>query len=281
MTISDFLKTSQLSGSDARQILEKALNTNQTFILSHPETVLSDMQAQTVLSMAHRRKQGIALAYVTENRAFYKNDFYVNENVLIPQPDTEILVEQAVKIALKMQDKDRINILDLCTGSGCIGISVAKELAKSFKNVNLTLSDISLPAYSVFSQNAKNLLTETNIHLTLNLGNLFEGITGKFNLILTNPPYIERSLIPTLPLEVQQEPIIALDGGKDGLEIINKIISQSRDFLLDNSFILIEISYNQSTAVEQTLKNNNFQQIQIIHDLSNLPRVAQAISNAV
>lgn len=270
MTIGDALKIHD----DSLEIVMSVLNTDRSFVLLNKGKNLSSEDSEKILQLITKRKAGVPLAYVTNQRGFWRNIFYVNEDVLIPQPDTETLVEKAVEF-LSKTDSCSLSVLDLCAGSGCIGISVANELAKLGKKVNLTLSDISKGAYEVFSKNADELLDKTVTVHKVN-ADLFEGVQcQKFDCILTNPPYIDSYVIPTLSTEVQAEPMLALDGGKDGLEIVGKIARQSSGYLNENGFVLCEIGYDQGkTATEifgQYCKNT-----ELFKDLGNNDRVVKA-----
>lgn len=251
------------------------MSVDTSVFLAHPETEIPQNKLAAISKLVNERKTGKPMAYVLESRSFFHSDFFTPEGVLIPQPDTETLVEEAVKTACGLSDKSSVRILDLCAGTGCIGISVAKELSPFFNNVYLTLSDISLKAYEVFSVNCKKLITEKNIHINRICGNLFEKIEDKFNLILSNPPYIKTSLIPTLPSEVQAEPVIALDGGKNGTELIFRIITESRNHAMENACMLMEIGYDQGLEVSTMFKSNSMDNVSVIKDLGNCDRVVK------
>lgn len=209
--------------------------------------------------------QGIPMQYITNYQEFMKLPFYVNENVLIPRPDTEILVEDVLEI-VKKEKKQRI--LDLCTGSGCIGISLAFYL----ENVQVSISDISKNALEIAEKNIKENNVEEKIKIIQS--NLFENIEEKFDIIVSNPPYIETKKVQTLSKQVQKEPKLALDGGEDGLNFYKKIIEHSPNYLKKDGYLCLEIGYNQKEAVEQLLKENrNFKQIHVKQDLAGNNRV--------
>lgn len=276
MTIGEFQNKTLLSKFDSGILLESVLEVNSAYLLINADKVIPDSKLTLLQKYEAERLSGIPLAYVLQMRSFYKSVFCCPKGVLIPQPDTEVLVQEAVKTAVKFENKGQISILDLCAGTGCIGISVACELASVFNEVELTLSDISETAYQVFSKNAENILNQPNITVFKNLGNLFEGITEKFDLILTNPPYIETNVIPTLDAEVRQEPLLALDGGKDGLDLIRQIITQAKLYLRKKGYILTEIGYDQQNSVESLFMENNYTEVQTFKDLADLPRVVKA-----
>ena len=172
-----------------------------------------------------------------------KLNFIVNKNVLIPREDTEILVLEALK-------QGKTKILDLCTGSGCIAISLAKYL----NNAQVDASDISTRALSVAKKNAK--LNDVNVNFIHS--DLFESINEKYDLIISNPPYIRKSDIKNLQLEVKKEPMRALDGGESGLDFYERIINESVNFLNRKGIIMFEIGYDQAKDVSSLLKKNNF-----------------------
>ncbi len=275
MTIRDFLSECNLGKHTAEQIICSVLKVDISFLITHPETEICQDDLNLLHNIVRESENGKPLAYILENRFFFHNEFYTPQGVLIPQPDTETLVEQAIITAKNCSDKTCIDILDMCAGTGCIGISVAKELAPYFREIYLTLSDISEKAYEVFSVNTDNLITEENIHVKKVLGNLFENINGKYDLILSNPPYIKTSVIPTLDREVQAEPLLALDGGEDGLYLISKIIRESRKYAKEKACMLMEIGYDQGIQVTELFRQNSFQDVQLIRDLGLRDRVVK------
>ena len=207
-----------------------------------------------------------------------KLNFYVDENVLIPQPDTEILVEEIInkynkninECINKEDDTERkIEILDLCTGSGAIGISLAKYI----KNSKVTCTDISMKALQVAKLNAEKNLVHKNMEFILS--DLFENLQErKFDIIVSNPPYIKTEVINKLEKSVQNEPHLALDGGKDGLDFYKIISEESYKFLKLNGEIYLEIGYDQKEEVIKLLENTNkYEDIVCIKDLAGNDRV--------
>ena len=175
-----------------------------------------------------------------------KLNFYVDENVLIPRPDTEVLVEEVMKIAKKIKAK---KILDLCTGSGAIAVSLAKYL----ENTQLTALDISGKALDIAIANAKNNQVQDKI--TFVESNLFENLgQEKYDMIVSNPPYIRRKEIETLDKEVRKEPRLALDGGEDGLDFYREIIHKGYEYLKYGGYICLEIGYDQKEEVMQLIE---------------------------
>lgn len=209
--------------------------------------------------------KGKPVQYITNNQEFMKLNFYVDENVLIPQPDTEILVEKVIK---SIDIMENIEILDMCTGSGCIGIS----LAKNIKNTKVTLVDISKEAIEIAKKNA--IQNEVENKITFIQSDMFENVKGKFDIIVSNPPYIKTDIIQTLDKQVQNEPHIALDGGEDGLDFYKILINEAHKYLKKDGKIFLEIGYDQKQEVENlTKQSKHYKKIETIKDLSQNDRV--------
>lgn len=197
------------------------------------------------------------LQYITKKQEFMGNVIEVNESVLIPRQDTEILVEEALKYA-------HGNILELCTGSGAIAISIAK----SCHDVKIIATDISEMALEVAKRNSEKHKANVNFIKS----DLFQNVIGKYNLIVSNPPYIETKTIYNLEEQVKKEPIIALDGGKDGLDFYRKIAENAYNYLNMGGYLCLEIGYNQKDKVIQLLENK-YTNIKCVKDLSGNDRV--------
>lgn len=236
------------------------LQVDKTYILTHPEQVLEEKEEKDFQEAIQKIKQGIPVQYITNKQEFMDSCFYVNQDVLIPQPDTEILVEEVIQL-IKQR---KVNILDLCCGSGCIGISLKKFL----ENSNVVLSDVSQKAIEVAKKNAVLL----NVDVQIIQSNLFENIKEKYDMIVSNPPYIETNVISTLSQEVQNEPHIALDGGEDGLTFYRKIIKEAPNYLNKKGYLCLEIGFNQKKAVIQLLQEN-FENMITKQDLAGNDRV--------
>ena len=241
-------------------LAEKKLNLSKEVILSHGDNEIDVDKYEMLEPYLDKIIEGIPVQYLVNEQEFYGLKFFVNENVLIPQPDTEIIVEEALNI---ISDGDRV--LDLCTGSGVIGVTIANK-----KNANVVASDISKKALEVAKINADNL---GDNKVTLVESDLFENIEGKFNVIVSNPPYIKKDVIRTLSKEVQNEPIIALDGGIDGLDFYKKIVEEALNYLEDGGYLLLEIGYDQKEEVLNLVINKNYKDIRVRKDLSNNDRV--------
>lgn len=252
----------------ARRLLEFILKQSRAQCISNMQEQVESKKQLLYQEKIQELIQGKPLQYITNHQGFMGLDFYVDENVLIPQPDTEILVEAAIKIA-----KEKMQILDLCTGSGCIGIALAKYL----KNAQITLADISKKALEVARKNATYHQVEDKTELIES--NLFENLENKkFDLIISNPPYIRTSVIPTLSKEVRKEPYIALNGGEDGLFFYREILKQGHLYLKSEGYLLLEIGYDQAEEIIKLWKNISSQNLnlvtkQAIQDLGGNDRV--------
>lgn len=269
MVISEIMKDieNKLDRNEIYLILEYVLNKSKTEILTNLTSEITDYEKEKICKIVERRLNNEPLQYITHNQYFYGNKFYVNENVLIPRADTEILVEEVLKIA---EQED--NILDLCTGSGCIAIS----LKKANQKLNVSASDISVDALTIAMINSKI----NNVNIDFVKSDLFNDVTQRFNIIVSNPPYIRTKDIQDLQKEVKKEPMLALDGGNSGLEYYEKIIENAKNHLTANGLIALEIGYDQAPEVKRILEENNFADIKVIKDYGNNDRViiAKAIN---
>ena len=206
---------------------------------------------------------GIPVQYITNKQEFMGLKFYVDKNVLIPQPDTEILVERVIEYCNNINYS--LKILDLCTGSGAIAISLAKYI----KNANIYATDISENAIEIANKNAK--INKVGINFIKS--DMFENIEEKdFDIIVSNPPYIKTSVISTLSNEVKNEPHIALDGGKDGLKFYNIICEKAEKYMNRNGIIFLEIGYDQKENIMNIFKKK-YREVYCLKDLNNNDRV--------
>ena len=235
-------------------------------------------------SVLKQREQRVPLQYLMGECEFMGYDFYVDERVLIPRQDTECLVELAVEDIRNIKTQNRcesnntadqkneqkVKVLDLCTGSGCIGISVAKL----WPDTEVTLADISEGALSVAKKNAQNL----DADVTLIKGNLFENIEGRFDYILSNPPYIPSEVIEGLMPEVKEhEPRLALDGEADGLSFYREIINEAPDYLNPDGRIYFEIGAEQGEDLTHLMNERGFSEVKVHKDLAGLDRIVTGI----
>lgn len=235
----------------ARLLLQYVLDKPRQYIIVYDNKEIDKQQQWQYFVNIEKLTKGIPLQHITHRQEFMKMDFFVDENVLIPRPDTEILVEEVIKIAQKYNSS---RILDLCTGSGAIAIS----LKKFVPNADITAVDISEKALEIAQKNAEKLEAKINFVKS----DLFDKLDNKkFDIIVSNPPYIRKDEIKKLSEEVQKEPKIALDGGEDGLDFYRIIAEQAINYLKTGSFLCFEIGYNQKNDVikiiedEQNYKN--------------------------
>ena len=234
---------------------------NELFL--HPDRLISDDEEALIRSLLNRRLKHEPLSQITGSKGFMGFDFKVNEHVLTPRPDTEMLVSEVINDGLS-----NISLLDMCTGSGCIVISLVKMLSA----VQATAGDISEEALEVARFNAKELGAEVEFIKS----DLYENITGRFDVIVSNPPYIRTSEIAELMPEVRDhEPRIALDGGSDGLDMYRRIIRGAADHLNSNGRIYLEIGYDEAQDVSLLLKENGFEDIKVIRDYADNDRVVK------
>lgn len=231
----------------ARMLMQFVLNQTRQSIIVHDQDVLLKSKELEYFEGIKKLRKGVPLEHITHQKEFMRLNFFVDENVLIPRQDTEILVEEVIDIAKKTNAK---KILDLCTGSGAIAISLAKYL----ENTEITAVDISYKAIQIAKRNAINNNVESQI--TFIESNLFENLSfGKYDIIVSNPPYIKKDVIKQLDIQVQKEPYIALDGGNDGLDFYRKIINKSEEFLKYEGYICLEIGYDQKIDVIELIEN--------------------------
>lgn len=250
---------------DAEIFMMKTVNMKKSQMIAHDDHMLSDDEEKQFLSMIEKRKQGIPSQYIIGKCEFMGYEFFVDENVLIPRNDTEVLVETVIEYAEKEGFK---TVLDMCTGSGCIGISLSLNGIEK-----VTISDISKGALSIAKKNAEYNNAK---NITIIESDVFESFSDDmvFDCIVSNPPYIRTDVIPTLMKEVRDnEPMNALDGGEDGLYFYRKITKESRKYLKDNGYLFFEIGYDQSDDLHKIMSENSFSGIQTIKDYTGNDRV--------
>ncbi len=232
----------------ASKLLQYILNqTREEFIINSFEEVSKNYE-ENYLKELGKIINGMPLQYIMHKQEFMGLDFYVDENVLIPQPDTEILVEEAINLIHSFEKIDKVQVLDLCTGSGAIAVSIIKYVP----NVKVFASDISKKALEVAN---KNVINNKVKNVELLESDMFENLKNyKFDFIVSNPPYIESNTIKNLSKEVQNEPEIALDGGQDGLKFYRIILKEAYKYLNKNGYLLLEIGYDQGEKILKLCK---------------------------
>lgn len=255
---------------DAWYLLEYTTGINRAFYYADPEKELADAERKKYEELIGIRAARVPLQHITGTQEFMGIEFYVNENVLIPRQDTEVLVEEALKILkeeVSGEAKSSVRVLDMCTGSGCILLSF---LHYATSNVSGTGSDFSAEALKVAEKNARRL----EEHAEFVKGDLFENVKGKFDMILSNPPYIPTAEIADLQDEVRlHDPLEALDGKEDGLYFYRRIIKEAPEYLETNGFLMFEIGYDQAEPVTALMQDSGFTDITVKRDLAGLDRI--------
>lgn len=252
---------------DARLLLEAVCKTSRNDLLVHGDREVGSEQEEKYRDWIHQRAEHIPLQYITGVQEFMGLEFTVNRHVLIPRQDTEILVEEILR---DLHDGSRI--LDMCTGSGCILISLL-NYSNDCQGVGV---DISPEALGVAGENAAKLLSgkQDDTKIIFLESNLFEKVEGSFDILVSNPPYIRSDVIPTLMEEVRMhEPLLALDGAKDGLLFYREIIRQGKKHLMSGGRLFFEIGYDQGEAVRELMETAGFLDVEIVKDFAGLNRV--------
>lgn len=247
---------------DARLLLEFICHTDRNALYAHGDQEIEDEKMQDFLQLIEKRAVHIPLQHLTGEQNFMGLDFLVNEHVLIPRQDTEILVEEIMRDL-----HDGIRILDMCTGSGCILLSLL-HYSNDCSGVGV---DVSEDALAVARQNADRLVEKQAVFIQ---SDLFEKVEGSFDLIVSNPPYIRSQEIAGLMPEVREhEPHLALDGRDDGLHFYREIIKGAMPHLKRGGQLFFEIGYDQGEAVQALLAANGYTEIAVVKDYAGLDRV--------
>jgi len=256
---------------DAEVLLAHVLGKERTWLYQHPDQPLTTEQQNAFFNMTARRKKREPVAYIVGHKEFFGLDFLLNRHVLVPRPETELLVETAIQIARNNRAQSKIIIADVGTGSGCIAISLAKHLPQ----VNIFALDISEQALEVARQNADR--HHVSHQITFLLGNLLEPLPEPVDIIVSNPPYVNSPVLTapfTTPEVHQFEPQLALNGGQDGLEVIRELLTKTKELLKSKGSLLVEIGSDQGQKVKMLAKAQFAKaDIQIIKDLAGLDRL--------
>ena len=251
------IKTAEL---DSEILMSKAINKEKKFIILNFNNEIPKENLNIFNDLVNQRSKGKPIAYLLKKKEFWKNEFVVDRNVLIPRPDTEILVEQALELT---KNKNKLNLLDVGVGSGCILLSILNEK----KNFYGTGIDISGKSLSICRVNSHKLGLKKRVKLFKSNIDNFQ--YGKYDLIISNPPYIKKYNLKCLEKDVISfEPKQALDGGIEGLSEIRKVISKSSELIKKNGFLILEIGFDQKNRVKQILQNKGFYIKKIVKDLS-------------
>ncbi len=254
---------------DAWYLLEYVTGVSKAMYFAEPERAVSEDNADRYIDCIRRRAAHIPLQHITGEQEFMGYPFCVNEHVLIPRQDTEVLVEEAIQVM-----RPKMKVLDMCTGSGCIVLSILKMCREKYYMTDLQGigADVSEEALKVARENGRRL----GVPVTWIQSDLFAKIPEeeKYDVIVSNPPYIETAVIDTLQEEVRlHDPYIALDGKEDGLYFYRRIISEAGKYLKTQGKLMFEIGCDQAEAVEELMKNAGYEQITVKKDLAGLDRV--------
>ena len=252
---------------DARLLLEALCGTNRNDLLVHGEQPVAPEAEDKYLNWIRQRAEHIPLQQLTGEQDFMGLTFSVNEHVLIPRQDTEILVEEVLK-----ELHDGMRVLDICTGSGCILLSLL-HYSNDCEGLGV---DLSAEALEVAKMNAGKLLTPEKAEQVHFLqSDLFEKVEGKFEIIVSNPPYIASAEVEKLMPEVRDhEPRMALDGTEDGLHFYRRIIEEAGQHLVSSGMLFFEIGYDQGRAVSELMRTRGYREVQVVKDYAGLDRVA-------
>jgi release factor glutamine methyltransferase len=256
---------------DAEVLLSFCLGCDRLEFYKNPDMIISETQLAAFRNLIARRLQWEPVAYITSRKEFWSFSLEVNNSVLIPRPDTEVIVEEALNLCRKM-DSSEIKILDIGTGSGAIALALAAEIT----GAKVVATDISEAAVNLAKKNAAALGLKEKIDFRH--GNLFEPVNGFFDIIICNPPYISAQDYEKLPAGVKNyEPQDALLAGKSGLEFYEKLIYQAAAFLQKNGWLLLEIGAKQESGVRGIMEAAGFyDSIEMRRDYAGLPRVIKA-----
>ena len=251
---------------DARLLLEAVCGTDRNDLLVHGEQPVAPEAEEKYLNWIRQRAEHIPLQQLTGEQGFMGLTFSVNEHVLIPRQDTEILVEEVLK-----ELHDGMRVLDMCTGSGCILLSLL-HYSNDCEGLGV---DLSAEALEVAGRNVLKVLTpEKAEHAHFLQSNLFEKVEGKFEIIVSNPPYIASAEVEKLMPEVRDhEPRMALDGTEDGLYFYRRIIEEAGKHLVSSGMLFFEIGYDQGQAVSELMRTEGYCDVQVVQDYAGLDRV--------
>ena len=249
---------------DSEILMSKVLRKDRTNILLNSEKVISDKDYIYFRELISSRLRNKPIAYLTGKKSFWKYEFEINDKVLIPRPDTELIIEQVLKI---YKNKSNINFLEVGVGSGCIILSILKE-KKSFLGKGI---DLSKDCINICKNNAFKLKVDDRLKLIKSDIDNFS--SGKYDLVISNPPYVKKSDLDKLDKDViNHEPILALDGGLDGLSKIRKVIKKSSELVKLNGKLILEIAHDQKTMVKKILWNYGFFVNYVVKDLADNDR---------
>ena len=261
---------------DAEILLSSVMCWDKSKLYAYPEKELTTSQLEMMRFLVRRRKAREPIAYIFGTKEFYGRPFKVTPSVLIPRPETEMIIDIALGFLNNNSFPD-LTIFDLCTGSGCIAVTLGCELSKTLNHFSIVASDMSKSALRIAQQNA----TAYEIDITFRDGDLWKSLSSciksrKFDLILCNPPYIKSSVLKKLPPEISvHEPKIALDGGEDGLYVYSRILADVNKWLSEKGLMLLEIDPSVLEDIKELADNNNLHINKIHEDYGGYSRVAE------
>lgn len=247
---------------DAWYLMEYACKVGRSWYYAHNTEEMGKEKFLEYELLLKKRAERVPLQYITGCQEFMGLEFKVNSHVLIPRQDTETLVEEAIKVL-----EPGMEVLDLCTGSGCVIISLLKQ-----RQLKGTASDVSKQALLIAKENARN----NQVEVELVRSNLFQNISGRYDMIISNPPYIPTGVIATLMPEVKNfEPVEALDGGEDGLDFYREIVKKGGQFLKSNGYLCLEIGHDQGGRVAFLMEEYGYRNVRVMKDLAGNDRVVR------
>jgi release factor glutamine methyltransferase len=251
---------------EAQLLLAHVLGCSRVQLYTGFDKPLGEQELAAYRALIKRRLGGESVSYLLGEQEFWGLPFYVDAHVLVPRPDTETLID--VTRALRADREAACRVLDLCTGSGAIAIALAKELP----GATVVATELSIEAVAVAKKNAERNAVADRV--AVRLGDLFAPVAGeRFDVIVSNPPYIASAVIATLSAEVQREPRMALDGGADGLAFYDRICDTAREYLLPGGALVVEHGFDQADAVRERFERAGFTGVTLTHDLGKNPRV--------
>ena len=249
---------------DAEILMAKTINKDRNYILLNSKDFINKNDLNNFYKLIHQRSLGNPVAYLTKKKSFWNSDFFITKDILIPRPDTELIVENILRLT---KQKSKLNILDIGIGSGCIILSILKE-RENFRGTGI---DLSKKCLIISKKNA--IAHKVSSRLKLYKSDVDKFNLGKYDLIVSNPPYIKRSKLKYLDKDVAEfEPRLALDGGLDGLSEIRKVIKKSSELIKKNGKFILEIGFDQKNKVINLLKKEGFYINSTFKDLANNDR---------
>ncbi|TVR89189.1 MAG: peptide chain release factor N(5)-glutamine methyltransferase [Spirochaetaceae bacterium] len=249
---------------DACLLLAETLSLEKEQLFARLSDPLADTPHDQYQALLTQRAAGVPVSYLRKRKEFYGLEFYVDQRVLVPRPDTELIVETVLEVTDTLPHFDRIH--DCCTGSGCIAVT----LAKLHPGIEVSASDISEPALEVFAINSDRLLSR---QLETYASNLLEAVPGTYHIIVSNPPYLLSSEVDTMQASGWPEPRLALDGGDDGLDLVRKLAVQSKSRLHQRGYLMLEVADPQMETTVAILEACGYGDIEVRHDLAGRRRV--------